>query len=849
MMTMRDRVNRAILLKLWMAAALLGYGGVPAVAANKAKVELVPSVSAVAPGESFEVGLHFKIEGDWHIYWKNPGESGMRPKATWKLPDGFSVGDLRFPVPKRHIDRASTVTNILEDEPILLATVTAPGDVGAAREVEIAADLVWLVCERRCLREKQSVSVTLPVVRAANEVKAVNEKLFERARRQMPVAGPEGKIVTLKPYLGRGRFSPGSTFEIHLDVQIRKGFHIQSNTPRFSGLYPTDVFMGPTENVWFEMPEFPEAEMLEIPGIGKTGQFGGEITIRIPIEADEELPGDSREFEGVFAYQGCKDGTGSCLPPEGVEWSLTVPVGVAAATEEGQERAALAGRDGTDGTGEAVERGGDGLSVGETGVDMTGDVVGAVKPEGQGRGDATGAGAGGMKAGPVAGDDEQTLGQRFEAFLKGLGLPGLLLGCFIYGLALNATPCVLPLLSIKVMGFVHQAHESRRRAFALALAFGIGVVLFFIPLGLLAAQGKNIFQYPQAVIALATVVFALALSMLGVYTLQVPTAATKLDATMQKEGLLTSFGKGALAPVLGFACTGPLLAGFFGLATRQAGSVAIASFVMIGLGMASPYILLGANPNWLRFLPKPGNWMITFERIMGFLLMAMVVWLLNPLATQLGGTGILWTMAFLVAIGMACWILGRIHYSMETAVRMGYRVGAGVVVLFAAVLIYGWAFPLDEAMEERQRLLAESTLPVAESAGEVEWRTWSPESVAKAVSAGKTVFVDFTAAWCTVCKANKKLAIDTPEVQGKMEELGVVAFRGDFSFGDERISAMLKKHDRPGVPLNLVYPPNQLDDPIVLRPNLTKEYLVSKLEQAGRSLNLASLGTSPGDVR
>jgi thiol:disulfide interchange protein DsbD len=846
MMSMWDNVNRAISLKLWAAAVLLGLGGMPAAAANKAEVELVPSVSAVAPGESFDVGLHFEIEGDWHIYWKNPGESGMRPKVSWKLPDGFSVGELRFPVPKRHIDRASTVTNILEDEPILLATVTAPEDVGAAREVEIAADLVWLVCERRCLREKRSVSVTLPVVRDASEVKPVNEKLFERARRRMPVAGPEGKLVALKPYLGRGRLSPGSMFEIHLDVRIRRGFHIQSNKPRFSGLYPTDVFMAPTDNVWFEMPKFPKAEMLEIPGIGKTGQFEHEITIRIPIEADEELPGDSRKFEGVFAYQGCKDGTGSCLPPEGVEWSLTVPIGMAAATPEGQERPALAD---TGGAGEGVERGGDDLSAGEAGADLAGNAARAVEPEGQSHGDTAGTDAGGVKAGPVVGDEEQTLGQRFEAFLKGLGLPGLLLGCFIYGLALNATPCVLPLLSIKVMGFVHQAHESRRRAFALALAFGIGVVLFFIPLGLLAAQGKNVLQYPVAVIALATVVFALALSMLGVYTLQVPTAATKLDATMQKEGLVTSFGKGALAPVLGFACTGPLLAGFFGLATRQAGPVAIASFMMIGLGMASPYILLGANPNWLRFLPKPGNWMITFERVMGFLLMAMVVWLLNPLATQLGATGILWTMAFLVAVGLACWILGRINYSMETAVRMGYRVGAGVLVLFAAVLIYGWAFPLDEAMEQRQRMLAETRSPASESADEIEWRTWSPESVAKAVSAGKTVFVDFTAAWCTVCKANKKLAIETPEVRRKIDELGVIAFRGDFSFGDERISAMLKKHDRPGVPLNLVYPPNRLDDPIVLRPNLTKEYLVSKLEQAGHSLNLASLRSSPADVR
>ena len=187
----------------------------------------------------------------------------------------------------------------------------------------------------------------------------------------------------------------------------------------------------------------------------------------------------------------------------------------------------------------------------------------------------------------------------------------------------------------------------------LGLSFGAGVLVFFVLLGLLASAGKNILQFPVAIITLGGVVMSLALSMLGVFTLQVPTTATTLEAKIQKEGMISSFGKGALAPVLGFACTGPFLAGAFGWATQQPAHIAILAFLFSGLGMASPYVLLGANTNWFSFLPKPGNWMITFERIMGFLLLGMVLWLVNPLVAQIGAEGLQWTLGFFVALAMA----------------------------------------------------------------------------------------------------------------------------------------------------------------------------------------------------
>lgn len=753
----------------------------PAVAA-KARVQLVSSVKAVAAGEAFDVAVKFTIDKGWHIYWMNAGDAGLPPKVEWMLPDGFSAGELRFPIPKRHVDKAALVTNILEGEPVLLATITPPKSIGSITKITIGADLKWLVCEEQCLMERQSVSLSLPVAGTAEAVEYAEEKLFRRARRAMPVPAERAKYVKLTPSIANGRLAASATFDVLLDVEIKHGFHIQSNRPLTAGLVATNVFMAPVKELFFDPPVFPKPKIRMVPSFGKISEFAGRISIRVPVEVDDKLPGDSRAIGGLFVYQACSE-NGTCFPREGVEWSFIVPIGHADAAHAHETL--------VQGSAPPTDR------------------LNPVAPEP----DAPAVGNLGPTPSAPAND-----GDPIQQFLERFGLVGLLAGCFLYGLFINATPCVLPLLSIKVLGFVQQAHESRRRTLFLGLAFGAGVMVFFVVLGLFASRGKNVLQYPVAVIALSTIVMALALSMLGVYTLQVPTAATKLDARIQQEGILSSFGKGALAPVLGFACTGPLLAGAFGWATQQPPNVAILAFVVMGFGMASPYMLLGANPNWLGFLPKPGQWMITFERVMGFLLLAMVVWLLHPIGARFGTAGLEWTLVFLVIVAMACWVLGKIDLMMAAAKRWSYRGSAATLVAVAALFVFGWAFP------------AAGNIVVS-----ADGIHWSKEAVAKSVRAGNTVFVDFTASYCTVCKANKAIAINTPEAVEKMESLGVVRFKGDFSTGDPEIFEMLQAHGRAGVPLNLIYPAGKPDNPIVLRPSLTKAYFIKKLTEAGPS--------------
>ena len=410
-----------------------------------------------------------------------------------------------------------------------------------------------------------------------------------------------------------------------------------------------------------------------------------------------------------------------------------------------------------------------------------------------------------------------------EGALRSLGLPGILLACFLYGLMINATPCVLPLLSVKVMGFVQQAHQSRSRTLALGLTFGLGVMIFWVVLGLLAAAGTNVLQYDVVVIALGGIVTAFALSMLGVFSLQAPTAATNLEANIQQETLAASFGKGALAPVLGLACTGPMMAGAFAWATTQSQTLAVLASLAAGLGMASPYMLLGANPNWLSFLPRPGNWMITFERIMGILLLAMALWLLDPIADKYTAKSFQGTMYFMIVIAFACWLVGRVDINMSTARRLRYQLGSVVAVIAGGFLIFGLLFPLEPVGKG------------AQSDHGLAWRKWNAEEVEQTVQSGKTVFLDVTANYCKVCKVNKARATARAEAKAKYDEYGIVLFKADYSDGDSDIFKLLKTYERLGPPLNLIYPAGKPDEPIVLEPDLSLGYLLEKLEEAGPS--------------
>jgi len=271
----------------------------------------------------------------------------------------------------------------------------------------------------------------------------------------------------------------------------------------------------------------------------------------------------------------------------------------------------------------------------------------------------------------------------------------MILAGFLGGLILNVMPCVLPVISIKVLSFVQQAGEDPKRVFRLGLAFCAGIMVWFWAFAVLTSRGELPWQYPEVVVALGAILFIFALNLFGVFELMLPGAASgKLDALAAREGYTGAFLKGLLATLLGTACTAPFLAGAMAYALTQPVLNVFLVFTAAGLGMASPYLVLSAHPAWLKFIPKPGPWMITFKQATGFILLGTVVWLLWILAHQIDGVGVVWTVAFFGFLALGAWMIGKIKPTWQTTGRTtAWTASLAIAALgfyFCYFVMYDW---------------------------------------------------------------------------------------------------------------------------------------------------------------
>jgi len=248
------------------------------------------------------------------------------------------------------------------------------------------------------------------------------------------------------------------------------------------------------------------------------------------------------------------------------------------------------------------------------------------------------------------------------------GLLTFLLFGFIGGFILNLMPCVLPVISLKIFGFIQQAGQSRQKILQSGLAFTAGIFAWFIGLALiliaLKAAGHQItwavqFTNPYFVLFMSVVVLVFALNLFGVFEISLPQSATRgLLSASGAEGNAGSFFQGVFATVLATPCTAPFLGTALGFAFTQSAGVILAMFVAIAAGMSAPYFLLSAQPAWLRFLPKPGPWMVRVKQFMGFLLLATLLFLLYVLGAQRGTDAVIWASCFLLVISIVCWMKG-----------------------------------------------------------------------------------------------------------------------------------------------------------------------------------------------
>jgi thiol:disulfide interchange protein/DsbC/DsbD-like thiol-disulfide interchange protein len=410
------------------------------------------------------------------------------------------------------------------------------------------------------------------------------------------------------------------------------------------------------------------------------------------------------------------------------------------------------------------------------------------------------------------------------ASTSGPGLLGAIGLAFIGGLILNLMPCVLPVLSIKVLSLIGQADAPMRARMRNAGGYTLGVLVAFWALaGLLIALragGEELgwgfqLQSPPVIAGLASLFFLIALNLFGVF--EVGMSLTRLGGG-SGEGAASSFSSGLLATVVATPCTAPFMGSALGFALTQPAPTALAIFTSLGAGMAAPFVALAASPRLLRFLPRPGAWMETMKQALGFFLAATVVWLAWVLGQQTGSDGVAMLLAALVVQAVGAWVLGKWAVVTRSA---AVRTAAGIV---AAVLIFGGA-------AAAVKLAAAGGRPVAQAAATERWEPYSEARVSELRAAGRPVFVDFGAAWCLTCQVNERVALSAAPVLAKFAEKNVATLRADWTSRDPAITAALTKLGRSGVPTYALYAKDRSAPPRLLPEVLTPTLVIDALDR------------------
>ena len=666
---------------LWLAGLLqaVPYKG------QHATVELLADVSEIVPGETFHLGLRYELEPHWHVYWKNPGASGLAPEVEWTLPEGFAAGSMAFPAPER-FELGGLVSYAHEGSPLFIVPVQAPFDLPAGETVTIRASAFWLICKDVCIADEAVLELTLPV--GDGMLPDENAALFAAAQDAQPLAD----------------------FGLETTVQPGEDGRVEMTIRGLDSVADSD-------DVYF----YADSEGLIDPN---AGQILRTAPLRLQLSPDKAYPGE--------------------LP-------ATIP---------------------------GVLQVGDAYFVVGSGA--------APQPEAA------------PSSPPVAAGTKG-----FEQRLLALGPVGWLVVAFIGGFILNVMPCVLPVLSLKVFSLLKHTGQSRGQAVLHGLAYTLGVVASFVALAAvlfaLRAAGQWIgwgyqLQSPGFTLGLAVLFFVFGLNLRGVF--EIGAGLVGADAKIsQRNDLLGSLGMGVLAAVVGAPCMGPMVAAVSGLAIQAPVGLGLLVFGVMGLGLASPFLVLAIFPQLVSKLPKPGLWMETFKQVMGFLLMLAVVFLASVIGSAGGAPAMVQLLLVLFVCALAGWLYGRWG---ALARPQPTRRKALLVSLF---LIGGGFFygvgQLNQAY--------------AESAGgettEGPWATWSPQRVEAELAAGRSVFVDFTATWCLICQANK-IPLRSAEIEALFAEYDIVSLEADWTLRDPVIARVLEAHGRAGVPLYLLIQPD-----------------------------------------
>lgn len=385
----------------------------------------------------------------------------------------------------------------------------------------------------------------------------------------------------------------------------------------------------------------------------------------------------------------------------------------------------------------------------------------------------------------------------------------ILLGfAFLGGLILNLMPCVLPVLFLKLFHLVKNSGDTKGRLWAKTLSLALGILISFWILALIislikAGSGQAgwgfQFQNPGFVAFMVVLLSAFAMNLFGVFELFLPGAAlTRMDSATRKEGLAGSFASGILMVLLSTPCSAPFLGTAMGFAFTQSSQTLFLFFTVAALGLAFPYILAASFPGILKIFPKPGPWMVKFQKFLGFFLLGTAVWLVWVAYRMTGAVGA-WTIG---AFGLIALILSVLFGKFVRPDKPFIREPISLLGIIA-ILLAGWFLigkpTISHAIEKRALVLAEETL------GSDGWYRFSPSTFEALASEGRPIFIDVTADWCLTCKTNEAAVLSRDDVQKILSDANAILIRADYTLENPDITKLLQTLGKSGVPAYAVY--------------------------------------------
>ncbi len=594
---------------------------------------------------------------------------------------------------------------------------------------------------------------------------------------------PEEK-ASLSVYADRTAYGPGDTVRLAVVVDIEHGWHMNAHVPTLDWLIPTELSIELPEGATAGETTYPPEQLLRFEfsdalADGKPiAVYEGTPTILTELTLPASLATGALNVPVALRYQACDDK--SCVAPVTTHTSIDLAVGgsgtptnqeifdAAAAAHTAAPTVATSGHTDTAASGASAPPGGRGLLV-----------------------------------------------------MLAFGIIG--------GLILNAMPCVLPVLSLKIFGIVQSADQGRKHLVAGSLATAAGILLSFWTLAAVAvaarAAGNAIgwgvqFQQPGFVTFLLVVVILFSLNMWGLFEIPLPRFLSRVGGAGGGDGLGGHFASGLFATLMATPCSAPFLGPAVGFALGQPAGTIFAMFTAVGVGLALPYLLLAIVPGVARILPKPGNWMVTLRGVLGFLLAASAVWLFFVLAGQIGALQVALIQLVVLALALFVWLHQR------------FGVGSGARTLMVVAIVAAAVGTIVLAVRA----------PASAGTGSLatshhDWLAFDEQEALTLASEGRLVFVDVTADWCLTCKANELTVLETEPIDEAFDRLNVVTMKADWTNRNDTIANYLAKFERSSIPFYILYRPGK--EPHVFGELLTKG---SVLEALSESTAVAELG-------